>query len=204
MFKMNVLIAETSPLFSLGLSDNLKHIGYDLEIESAKNFVELITKSFSGEYELLIVNAGLLKKEYVPVLKVIAEMGHCRVLLMFDSFTFGFKKIAEQLKPNGCIEKKANPIEFRKAVTRLLNGKQYFDNYHKDDNRDLSIDDRLDCLTKRENEVLLHVVEGGSNKEIAYHLRVSESTVKKHVSNVLKKLGVENRVSVVGAIKGTC
>jgi DNA-binding NarL/FixJ family response regulator len=52
---------------------------------------------------------------------------------------------------------------------------------------------RADTLTAREREVLASIADGRSNKEIARSLRVSEKTVKAHVSAVLAKLGVQDR-----------
>jgi DNA-binding NarL/FixJ family response regulator len=52
---------------------------------------------------------------------------------------------------------------------------------------------RADSLTGREREVLARIAEGRSNREIARLLRVSEKTVKAHVSSVLAKLGVQDR-----------
>lgn len=52
-------------------------------------------------------------------------------------------------------------------------------------------------LTEREKEVLLCLVKGMNNKEIAQTLFISDKTVKIHVSNIFKKLGVKSRSQVV-------
>ena len=56
-------------------------------------------------------------------------------------------------------------------------------------------------LTQREHEVLIKMVEGLSNQEIASALFLSESTIKTHVSNILFKLEAKRRTQAVQIAK---
>lgn len=52
-------------------------------------------------------------------------------------------------------------------------------------------------LSSRELQVLEVIVKGGSNKDVAAALQISESTVKAHVASILNKLGVNDRTEAV-------
>ena len=66
----------------------------------------------------------------------------------------------------------------------------------------------VEPLTERQTEVLRHLSQGLSNKEIALRLNISEQTVKSHVHNLLNKLRVSSRTQAalygvhLGPVKG--
>ncbi len=51
-------------------------------------------------------------------------------------------------------------------------------------------------LTKRQNAVVNAILQGKANKNIAHELDISESTIKVHVHNIMKKLNAKNRTEV--------
>lgn len=56
-------------------------------------------------------------------------------------------------------------------------------------------------LTRREEEIVGLILEGKSNKEIGEELFISETTVKKHVSNIFEKVGVGRREELFAKVK---
>lgn len=52
-------------------------------------------------------------------------------------------------------------------------------------------------LTQREKEIIKLISKGKSNEEIAFELKICESTVKIHIKNIMNKLNLKNRVEIV-------
>ena len=59
-----------------------------------------------------------------------------------------------------------------------------------------------DPLTRREHEVLNHLLRGLSNREIAERAAISQATVKAHVTNIFRKLSVRDRTQLVVRYQG--
>jgi DNA-binding NarL/FixJ family response regulator len=59
--------------------------------------------------------------------------------------------------------------------------------------------DRIEGLTRRESQVLTTLRRGGSTSEIARELKISPVTVRRHISELVRKLGVEDRAGLIRA-----
>lgn len=98
----------------------------------------------------------------------------------------------------GFLSKKCDGLELKKAIIKVLNNEIYIQhslNKLMNKKTTIKINDKskIDSLTKRELEVLIQIANGLFNKEIAIFLNISERTVKNHVSNIFKKIGVSDR-----------
>ena len=104
----------------------------------------------------------------------------------------------------GFIPKTTEIDEMRDAIRRVLAG----DIWTPSDldlvlPADASVADmmrRLASLTPQQLRVLMMLSQGRLNKQIAFELKVSEATVKAHVSAILQKLGVDSRTQAVIAV----
>ncbi len=52
-------------------------------------------------------------------------------------------------------------------------------------------------LTRREQQVFGLLIEGNSNKQIAFALRISPKTVEEHLTNIYRKIGATSRLAAV-------
>ncbi|KNC10077.1 LuxR family transcriptional regulator [Klebsiella sp. RIT-PI-d] len=98
---------------------------------------------------------------------------------------------------HGFVLKNEPPELFSRAVNALRNNKEWFPAAHKES---VIIDSGFlqeFNLTPRQIDVLNMMMRGLPNKRIALQLSISEPTVKEHISNILKKMGVNSRVEVI-------
>lgn len=87
--------------------------------------------------------------------------------------------------------------EFIYIIKKVLNGKKFYDSellqytiHNEKTNNEID-------LTNREKCVLNYVCKGLSNKDIANELKVTDYTIKKHISNILSKLHLRNRQDII-------
>ncbi len=166
--------------------DNLKHIIPDiilLDINMPnKNGIEVLTE---------------IKKKGMPV-KILMLTVHNEVEYLLKAIDIG---------ADGYILKDTESAELKRAINYIIQGENYIQPSlipalnSRLVNRDVD-KEKIESLTRRELEVLIQVSNGMFNKEIANSLDISERTVKNHISNIFKKIEVNDRTqAAVFAIK---
>jgi DNA-binding NarL/FixJ family response regulator len=189
------------------LRDGLKTIfSYDPEISkvdeaySAEDLLEKLKRSsLLPDVVILDINLpGIDGVEAIRHIKKISKKIKVLILTMYNHDEYLMKALSQGA--DGYLLKDAPSDELVEAIKKISKGepilhpsltKKLFD-YH------LKQSEKEDTkLTNREKEVLICLVEGLSNKEIADKLYISDKTVKIHVSKIFKKLNVKSRSQAV-------
>jgi DNA-binding NarL/FixJ family response regulator len=129
-----------------------------------------------------------------PRLPVVVVSGHEEPRVIAEALSYGAA---------GFIPKSARKADLAAAIRSVMDGAIYVpENYEPTQPDDGSAGradmvQRLSTLTPQQLRVLQMLRQGLLNKQIAYELQVGETTVKAHVSEILRKLNVYSRTQAV-------
>jgi DNA-binding NarL/FixJ family response regulator len=198
-----LVIADDHPLFRGALREAVAGLFKQVDIGEAGSFDDVAKLlEHGGDVDLILLDLSMpgvrgfsglmyLRAQYpsVPIVVVSANDDPAVIRRCMDLGTSGF------------IPKTLGIEEMRAAIKRVLDGGVWtppdvdLGAGSEGDTSDLLA--RLTSLTPQQVRVLMMLSEGLLNKQIAYELSVSETTVKAHVSAILQKLGVESRTQAV-------
>ena len=200
---VRILIADDHPLVRGALAQAVSGAAPGADILEAGD-LEGVTRVFSEgqDVDLILLDLAMpgvrgfsglmyLRAEH-PDVPVVIVSGNEDRAVMRRCIDFG----ASGFVP------KTTPIEgMREAVRQVLEGGIWtppdVDLSAPADKETADLVRRMASLTPQQVRVLMMVSAGLLNKQIAYELKVSEATVKAHVSAILTKLGVESRTQAV-------
>jgi DNA-binding NarL/FixJ family response regulator len=204
MAKLRLLIADDQPLMRAGFRAVLEATGEIEVVAEAGDGLEAISAARATKPDVVLMDVRMPNLDGIEAIK---QLPNHRVLVLT---TFGLDEyIVEALRAgaSGFITKDVPAEELVRAVRVVAAGdalltpavtRQLLDRVARRLPAPVSLGpEALDELTEREREVLELLARGMSNAEIASALVVGEATVKTHVSNVLMKLGLRDRVQAV-------
>lgn len=206
---MKVVIVDDHPLVRRGLTsilsldDSMKVLG---EAANRREAMELLR---TQKPDLALVDLRLADESGLDfITEATRQGGACKFVVLTSSTEERDFQRAKETGVDGYILKEALPEELIHALKIVGRGRKYYDpgvlelimksegNHEKDEG--------LEQLTPKEKEVLIELGKGLSNKEISHSLYITEYTVKKHVSQILAKLGLSDRTqaALYANIKG--
>lgn len=206
--KIQVMIADDHSLIREGIKQLLEFDGSIEVIEEASNGIECLQKLEFVSPDVLLLDINMPEKNGIEVLQELKNRNSkVRVLILTVHNELEYLLKAVDIGVDGYILKDSESSELKKAIQCICKGESYIQASlipalnNRLANRDID-KDKIDSLTNREMEVLIQVANGMSNKEIATNLKISERTVKNHISNIFKKIDVSDRTqAAVFAIK---
>lgn len=206
--QIRIVIADDHSMIREGLKQLLELDGDIQVVGEAGNGEECLTviKKVKPDVVLLDINMPVMNGlKMLEVLRA-SENRTQKVLILTIHNEVEYLMKAVEIGVEGYVLKDAESSVLKKAIYKVHSGEEYIDftmvpllNEKIAQEKEKVEDEKL---TRREIEVLKLLAEGLFNKEIAYKLSISEKTVKNHVSNIFKKIGVFDRTqAAVYAIK---
>ena len=204
MKKLRVVIADDQPMMRAGFKAVLEATGDIQVVAEASDGEQAVEAARQHAPDVVLMD---IRMPVIDGIEATRRLPRQRVLILT---TFGLDQyILEALRAgaSGFLLKDAPTQEVVAAVRAVAAGdavlstavtRQLLDQVARRLPAAVSRrPDELDLLTEREREVLRMLANGLSNGEIAAALVVSEATVKSHVSHLLGKLGLRDRVQAV-------
>lgn len=193
-----VIIADDHPLFRNALKQVLIDHKLDMRIYESFDYQSTLDELASkNDTDLLFLDLNMPGSSGLAAISTIrAQFPNTLIIVVSaDEQEHTITKCV-QLGASAYIPKSVDFTEISDAVDTVLEGGQWLPEgfeLTEQPPEEAAFFNQLEQLTPHQLKVLGLMADGLLNKQIAYELNISESTVKQHASAVLKKLGVYNR-----------
>jgi NarL family two-component system response regulator LiaR len=196
---IRVLIVDDHAIVRKGTGALLSEIEGITVIGEASNGEEAIEQVSALQPDVILMDLMMPQMDGIEAIRVILSRQPQARILALTSFTSDDKIMAAiKAGAQGYFLKDGDPSDLVKAIRQIHRGEPALPpNIARRVMLSLSQSTPappVETLTERELEVLRLVAQGRSNTEIAAKLTVTEVTVRTHVSHILKKLNLSNRV----------
>lgn len=197
--KPKVMVVDDHAIFRKGLIlslqgiENLQIIG---EAENGRTFLERLPVL---QPDLVIMDIKMPEIDgFEAAQKALTLRPGLKILVltMFDELPF-FQRMVD-IGVSGFLLKTSDPGELQKAITRVLEGDNYFSPELIRKSAEFNAPHKNhDRLSSRELEILQEICKGYSNQEIAEKLNISRRTVDGHRASLLDKTGSKNTAALI-------
>lgn len=198
-----VLIADDQTLFRSGLARILAEDPRITLVGQANDGVEAVKKAASLKPDVVLMDLKMPNMDGVEATaKIVAADPEIKVLILTTFDTDNYVLQALRAGASGYVLKDAEPAAISSSIMAILSGERVMAGAVA--NRVLDMltgastpQEFYDGLTSREVEILKLMAMGQANKQIAFTLKISEKTVRNHISHIYEKLQIYDRAQAV-------
>lgn len=203
------LVVDDHPLVARGMTEFLrlhKKLSDAVCVGTAQE--ALITIAGRGAPALALVDFWLADGATTHFIRdLLALAPRTRVLMVSGDSHGAIVTKVRSSGAHGFVHKQQGPEVFSAAVDAVLAGGTWFDGELPATeavplSREVPLSPADLGLTARQGQILACILEGQPNRQIAAALSVSEHTVKEHVTAILARLQVRNRVEAITKLRG--
>lgn len=203
------IVIDDHPLFARGIAAFLEsHCNFDVvkavsNIDDLWNYIDP-----ANPPQMFVLDFWLPDGASLSLLSQLkSKYPEIPILVVSADDDIAVQKKVKLAGAHGFINKQETTDIFVQAAASLLSGNTWFINsneqpYHVNQPKELTITAIELGLTARQGEILMMIIQGLPNKRIAQVLSLSEQTVKEHVSGILARLGVHNRIEAITKLRG--
>ncbi|HYD98587.1 MAG TPA: response regulator transcription factor [Alphaproteobacteria bacterium] len=203
MTETTLIVADDHPLVRTALREALRRGAPDIGIVECATLDQVLAAiAERGEQvDLVLLDLSMPGSQgFIGLFVLLAHHPTVPVAIISASEDSATVRRAISYGAAGFIPKSAAMEEIAAAIETILGGEVYIpadaaDAPSQADDSELAR--RLASLSPQQMRVLSMVAEGKLNKQICYEMGVAEQTIKSHVSQILKKLGVGSRTQAV-------
>lgn len=200
-----ILIADDHPLFRDALKLAVQRVDPLACVAEAASLSEAIKVLRDiGGVDLILLDLGMADTEgFAGLAQLHAERPSTPILVVSGADAGSAARGARDFGAVGFTHKSASLDAIAQAVRRALSGETAWpDGPDLDPDQDVDgMARRIATLTPAQLKVLIGILSGQLNKQIAYDMGISEATVKAHVTVVMRKLAVRNRTQAALAAR---
>jgi DNA-binding NarL/FixJ family response regulator len=192
----SVVLGHPDALICEGIAGILLKANYQV-LGKANTEINLREQTSQYQPDIILFEPAICKHYADTISAFRQQVPKSVVALMSKRETFDGIAQAIEAGASGCISMDVSPEEFIKSLELLSAGGVVVSKGMANDvRRELTSKQEpklIETLSGREREVLSHIGNGLSNRQIARKLFISENTVKVHVRGILNKLDLKNR-----------
>lgn len=202
---IRVLLVDDHPVVRDGIACLLSQQGFQV-VAGAGDGREALAKAREVHPDLILMDVLMPRCNGLQATRLIkAEMPDVKIVMLTDCDDD--HTIFEAIKSgaDGYLLKSLRTANFLRLLSGITRGEaplprslatRILEEFARQARKGLPGEMSGHKLTKRETEVLQHLVRGATNREIAAALSITEDTVKHHLKHILEKLHLRNRVQV--------